>query len=221
MSDAVRFLGIAILVIVAIFRVSDKMEPNAVSPAQQAVSGLLYEMSVTNYDFLWEYDRLRLEALKRFKGKYDRGSFVPPAWFESEMNLLNNAESMSEAREIMLRVSRRLYAGQEGPDFDYGRSTARQIVNPSGPKPEGVCGDCNGTGKVGDGRIFTECFACGGDGLIDDSDRKEEVPVVETSAKESAGDQVSRGPACDNAGGNCGSTRSRVGFPALRRLFGR
>ena len=34
--------------------------------------------------------------------------------------------------------------------------------------PEGTCETCKGTGKVGDGRVSTDCLDCGGDGVIDD-----------------------------------------------------
>lgn len=35
------------------------------------------------------------------------------------------------------------------------------------PEPGGKCPNCNGTGKVGDGRVFTDCLECGGDGVLD------------------------------------------------------
>lgn len=31
--------------------------------------------------------------------------------------------------------------------------------------PEGVCENCRGTGKIGDGRVVYDCPACGGDGM--------------------------------------------------------
>ena len=46
--------------------------------------------------------------------------------------------------------------------------TARAIVqlqNTPAPKPVGgQCRNCNGTGKVGDGKIVMTCQACGGSG---------------------------------------------------------
>ena len=33
------------------------------------------------------------------------------------------------------------------------------------PTPSGKCETCNGTGKVGDGRVFSTCLDCGGDGI--------------------------------------------------------
>lgn len=35
------------------------------------------------------------------------------------------------------------------------------------PNPGGKCETCNGTGKVGDGRVFTVCQDCGGDGIAE------------------------------------------------------
>ncbi len=40
---------------------------------------------------------------------------------------------------------------------------ARQGLPPT-PAPSDVCGNCDGTGKIGDGRIVLECPACKGTG---------------------------------------------------------
>lgn len=41
----------------------------------------------------------------------------------------------------------------------------RQTLSPSpAPAPATVCENCNGTGKIGDGRIVMTCPACGGTG---------------------------------------------------------
>lgn len=37
------------------------------------------------------------------------------------------------------------------------------------PSPNSKCTNCNGTGKVGDGRVFVDCVVCGGDGIADAS----------------------------------------------------
>lgn len=44
----------------------------------------------------------------------------------------------------------------------------------AGPTPDapGTCPNCNGTGKVGDGRVFVDCKTCGGDGRIDGNEAK-------------------------------------------------
>lgn len=42
-------------------------------------------------------------------------------------------------------------------------------IDPDVPAPGGPtkCDNCNGTGKLGDGRVFTPCPVCGGDGVIE------------------------------------------------------
>ena len=43
----------------------------------------------------------------------------------------------------------------------------------------GECGQCQGTGTVGDGRTATKCMKCGGDGRIDERDlRQGATPAV-------------------------------------------
>lgn len=37
------------------------------------------------------------------------------------------------------------------------------------PTPSGVCENCNGTGKLGDGTVSVPCPVCGGDGRLDSS----------------------------------------------------
>lgn len=34
------------------------------------------------------------------------------------------------------------------------------------PAPDGKCKACNGTGRLGDGRVWTVCQSCGGDGIV-------------------------------------------------------
>lgn len=36
---------------------------------------------------------------------------------------------------------------------------------PAPPKPDGKCKACGGTGRLGDGTVWTVCQACGGDGV--------------------------------------------------------
>lgn len=50
-------------------------------------------------------------------------------------------------------------AGEAAPDND-----------PDDKPSLGKCRQCNGTGKVGDGTVFTSCVPCGGDGRIDERD---------------------------------------------------
>lgn len=63
--------------------------------------------------------------------------------------------------------------------LDHARSTAlvalyntdnTSVVTPIGPQVGDKCENCNGTGKVGDGRVSTICVVCGGNGVIDEKD---------------------------------------------------
>ena len=48
-----------------------------------------------------------------------------------------------------------------------GVAVMQQVDAPApAPSPSGKCSTCNGTGKVGDGRVFTDCLDCGGDGIV-------------------------------------------------------
>ena len=57
-----------------------------------------------------------------------------------------------------------------GITADLAAETARMVVQmrqqiPPSPAPASdVCSNCNGTGKVGDGRISSTCIACRGTG---------------------------------------------------------
>jgi hypothetical protein len=64
---------------------------------------------------------------------------------------------------------------------DLAVETARMILAsraaPPAPTPDsGRCDNCNGTGKIGDGRIVMPCPECGGDGV-----KGEEKSVVHPS----------------------------------------
>jgi hypothetical protein len=53
---------------------------------------------------------------------------------------------------------------------DLAVETARMVIAsramPPAPTPDaGKCENCNGTGKIGDGRIVMPCPECGGDGV--------------------------------------------------------
>lgn len=50
------------------------------------------------------------------------------------------------------------------------RWTALSTDIQPGPSPDGgVCDNCGGTGRVGDGRVFVDCPVCDGDGKIEDA----------------------------------------------------
>lgn len=74
-----------------------------------------------------------------------------------------------------------------GPDW-YARGAwawsiaIEQSANPQPqPQPSGDCENCNGTGRLGDGRVSVPCPVCGGDGKLDgDQDPEPEIePVIE------------------------------------------
>jgi hypothetical protein len=58
----------------------------------------------------------------------------------------------------------------DGITADLAAETARMVVQmrqqiPPSPAPSSdVCSNCNGTGKVGDGRITSTCIVCKGTG---------------------------------------------------------
>jgi hypothetical protein len=54
-------------------------------------------------------------------------------------------------------------------DMAFGGNSITPNPSPQpDPKPApGKCPVCNGTGKVGDGRIFVDCGTCGGDGVVE------------------------------------------------------
>jgi hypothetical protein len=57
-----------------------------------------------------------------------------------------------------------------GISADLAVETARMVIAsraaPPAPAPDaGRCENCNGTGKIGDGRIVMPCPECGGDGV--------------------------------------------------------
>ncbi len=218
MKDLIRYAAIMGLILFVIVRSGSPSSSSGIG--DQIIAGALTELSETDVESTMQYLTLRDQAIGVLRSELPKGSFKPPLWFVTQLGKITLDTPVPEAQRTFLDVSKRLYGKQEGEHFERGRKTVRDLLK--GPdNVNGKCPDCKGTGKVGDGRVFTECLACGGDGTIDDSDRKEEVAVAETSTKESAGDQVSRGPVCDIAGGNCGSTAPRVVFPKLKRLFGR
>ena len=219
MKDLVRYAAIMGLILFVIVRNGTDLGKSG-SVGEQVIAGVLTELAATDVASTFQYLGLRDQAIETLRAELPKGSFKPPLWLVAQLGKIDLDTPVPEAQRTFLEASKRLFSKQSGENFERGREVVRGLLEDPDDKP-GKCQDCNGTGKVGDGRIFTECLACGGDGMIDDSDRKEGVPVAETSTKESAGDQVSRGPACDSAGGNCGSAAPGVVLPRLRRLFGR
>lgn len=66
----------------------------------------------------------------------------------------------------------------------YAMSGAATWDRTAGPDEDasGKCATCNGTGRVGDGRVFSECLDCGGDGVVDGDESADPdpgpVPIV-------------------------------------------
>jgi hypothetical protein len=61
-------------------------------------------------------------------------------------------------------------------DFAFADSK-EPLPGPPAPTP-GRCTICNGTGKVGDGRIFVDCGSCGGDGVVDSAIAEKLAPCA-------------------------------------------
>jgi len=215
-----QIYALAVLAVAYVALRASKSLPEVVNPTQEAVAGVCVALSEIEDLNAWQLDGLRRSAMAVLQQEYPEGSFVPPDWMLAELKVLGDEVDQSELRRAYRSIGQRLSPAQNSPDYKFGRKVVEDLRGP--PKPvDGKCEDCDGTGKVGDGRVFVDCLACGGDGKIDDSDRKEGVFDSETSTQESAGDQVSRVPVGVITGSSCGSTRSRVAFPALKRFLGR
>ena len=193
---------------------------SAVPETQKVVSGVLAELAEAELSLGWQYDQARRESLDLARKTEERGSFSPPNWMSEKLSELSVSSTVEDVRSAYRWVSERLWEAQDGPEYDRGKDYVRRILYPK-EEDYGICKDCDGTGKVGDGRVFTECLNCGGDGKIDKSDRKEEVFAPETSTKESAGDQVSRRPTSDSVGSSRDSYSNRIRLPRIRSLLKR
>lgn len=115
-----------------------------------------------------------------------------------------------------------------------GNSVDAQVTPDDTPTPGGKCPTCNGTGKVGDGRVFSTCLDCDGKGVItstpdlleDDAEPEAETQgvtstpgvQVEISTASGSGTAANESP----LGGAEQPVVSRVPRPRLLgRLFGR
>lgn len=162
----------------------------------------------------WQLDQLRRSAMAVVREEYPEGSFTPPAWMIAELQSLGGVADGSILRETYRKIGQRLAPDEQNRHVTRGREIVVQLRGP--PQPvNGHCLDCDGTGKVGDGRVFVECLTCNGDGIIDDSDRKEGEDCNDSPTKESAGDQVSR-----STGSVKPVRRNYKRFSVFRRLFG-
>lgn len=214
-----RYIIVVVLLSIAVLRHVDLPGVEGAPAGQQAVAGVLHELSTLELATLPQYDSVRIRALDELR-KDKSLEFTPPEWFVSAMKALNSV-SVQDARVGFENASVRLFKRQSGSAYDSGVEAVRIALRGPDDDTNGKCSDCDGTGKVGDGVVFTTCLTCNGDGVIDDSDRREDGRTVGTSIKERSGDHISRGPACDSAGGNRNSSRKRVAIPIVRRLLGR
>jgi len=199
---------------------ASRSDSDVVNQTQEAVAGVCVALSEIEDLNAWQLDGLRRSAMAVLQQEYPEGSFVPPDWMLAELKVLGDEVDQSELRRAYRSIGQRLSPAQNSPDYKFGRKVVEDLRGPPNPV-DGKCEDCDGTGRVGDGRVFVDCLACGGDGKIDDSDRKEGVFDSETSTKESAGDQKSRQPDGVRSDISCGNTCSQVAFPALKRFLGR
>ena len=101
------------------------------------------------------------------------------------------------------------------------------------PAPSGKCETCKGTGRVGDGRVFTECLDCGGDGIASTGSPISFVAVQDVVCENGVcrivssdiqGDEVSSvaalGDGCGVLSGN-GPVRRLIAKKPVRSLLGR
>lgn len=187
MKDLARYAAILVLIIFIVVRIAEVNE-ELPSGAQQAVSGIVHALSVTDVDHVWELDSLRRMALRKLRKDYEKGSFVPPEWFLTEMGKVSDA-SITDAHKILDESSRKLFEQQSGYHFSNGVKLVEEAKDHKpDPKPnDEVCPDCGGTGKVGDGRVWTDCLSC------KEEAEKPAVDPVDTGSTVSGGGRFSRG----------------------------
>ena len=159
MKDLARYGAILVLVVFVVMRVVEVRE-DSTPKATQAVAGVVKQLSETEVGFLFQLDNIRKKALRKLRGHYPKNSFTPPSWFLSAMDEVSKSAGIGEAHTILKDASIRLYKPQGGDHFEFGREAVRDAVSGSDEVKPDVCPDCNGTGKVGDGKVFTDCLTC-------------------------------------------------------------
>ena len=166
--DLLRVVVAVILLGFVFVRNIDREDSDAGS---QLVSGILFELSTLELPTVYSYDIVRNKALELAREKYPEGTFTPPDWFIEDLRDANGLSDVSLLKSKFLGVSKRLYRQQTGESYKDGRRFVRESVEePDDDPEEGECKTCDGTGRVGDGRVFTDCLACGGDGIVDEED---------------------------------------------------
>lgn len=100
-------------------------------------------------------------------------------------------------------------------------------VEPDEEDSKGECSTCNGTGRVGDGRVFVECLDCGGDGVIDDddinADRQAVTPAPDITQPQRSTVTICGPSGCYEVGSEGSTTPASQPYRAgpLRRLLRR
>lgn len=180
--DLIRVVIAFILIGFVFVRNTDRDDADTGS---QLVSGILFELSVLDLPTVYSYDIVRNKALDLAREQYPEGTFTPPEWFVRDLKEANGLSDVSLLKSKFLSISKKLYRQQTGESYKDGRSFVRQSVEePDDDPEEGECNTCDGTGRVGDGRVFTDCLACGGDGIVDEEDiqqPRKEGDLISTS----------------------------------------
>lgn len=208
---------ISIACLVALYLGLKTQKAEEVDPTTQAVAGVCSALSELELSEVWQYDSIRRRALNQLRTEYPEGSFTPPSWMIADLKTLSESSPVSDVRLAYENISERLYSGQKTEHFIRGRQA---VFDDGEDEPDGdTCPDCDGTGKVGDGRVFTECLNCGGDGKLDTNRKGESSNCDSNQRKE--GDPASRQAGSVMPGTNRNGNSNRGTFPILRRLFGR
>ena len=205
-----QILVVFVLVAIAIMRHVDI----GIESGEQAIAGILYELSETELPTSSHYDAARRNALQIIRREHPELEFSPPSWFIELMGTLSSADP-GKVRKTFQDASERLGGDESDRDYQIGREAVRRALEP--PEDDtpngGKCEDCDGTGKVGDGRVFTTCLACDGTGIL---------------KPKKGGDEVSRQPSVNGNRSSCDvnssrplgrSSKSRPVVRFLQRVF--
>lgn len=208
-----QLLSIACLV--ALYWGLKTQNAEEVDPTTQAVAGACSALSELELNNAWQYDALRRRALDRLRTTYPTGSFTPPDWMIAKLSALGQDPAVSDVRLAYRNISEGLYPRQDSDHFLFGRQSVNQY--PDEIPDTGICPDCDGSGKVGDGRVFTECLHCGGDGKLDTNLQGDDCPE---KLNQKIGGGISRSTGGVKPDHRTVTGKRRVYLPRLRRLFG-
>lgn len=186
-----QILAVFVLVAIAVMRHVDLGSGSG----DQAIAGVLQELSETDLPTSAHYDDARRKALQIIRREHPELEFSPPSWFIELMGTLSSADP-EKVRETFQDASEKLRGDEGDRDYQIGREAVREALRPpeDDTPNEGKCEDCDGTGKVGDGRVFTTCLACDGTGKL---------------KPKKGGDEVSRQPSVTGNRSSCDINSSR------------